>query len=67
MSSKTKIFIIHMKELIYTGIFIVLGIILLLLLISMFTPKESAPVTPAPQKTEQEALSASASHFYKID
>ena len=54
MSSKTKIVVFHMKELIYTGIFILLGAILLILLISMFTPeKEKA----APQiKTKKEAL-----------
>ena len=54
MSSKTKIVVFHMKELIYTGIFILLGAILLILLITMFTlEKEKA----APQiKTKQEAL-----------
>lgn len=56
MSSKTKIVVVHMKELIYTGIFLLLGIVLLLLLISMFTPKESGS-TPAPKaETKQEAL-----------
>ena len=56
MSSKTKIVVLHMKEIIYTGLFIVLGIILILLLVSMFrTPKTEA--VPAP-KTKQEALQA---------
>ena len=47
MSSKTKIVVFHMKELIYTGIFILLGAILLILLISMFTPEKekAAPQT----------------------
>lgn len=55
MSSKTKIVVLHMKELIYTGIFLLLGIVLILLLLSMFTSKETK--TPAPQKeTKQEAL-----------
>ncbi|MGN0334498.1 MAG: hypothetical protein ACI4DV_02385 [Lachnospiraceae bacterium] len=40
MSSKTKIVVFHMKELIYTGIFILLGILLILLLVFMFTPEE---------------------------
>ncbi len=54
MSSKTKIVVFHMKELIYTGIFIVLGIILLVLLISMFTPEKE---TSTPKvTTKQEAL-----------
>ena len=38
MSSKTKIVVLHMKEVIYTGIFVVLGILLILLLIFMFLP-----------------------------
>ena len=38
MSSKTKIVVLHMKEIIYTTIFIVLGILLLLLLFFMFLP-----------------------------
>lgn len=38
MSSKTKIMVFHMKELIYTGIFIVLGILFLVLLAIMFLP-----------------------------
>ena len=45
MSSKTKIVVLHMKEIIYTTIFIVLGILLLLLLFFMFLPekKEGSP------------------------
>lgn len=41
MSSKTKIVVLHMKELIYTGIFAVLGILLILLLIFMFLPDKN--------------------------
>lgn len=51
MSSKTKIVVLHLKELIYTGIFAVLGILFLILLIIMFLPKnkdkDSNTVTPA--------------------
>lgn len=39
MSSKTKIVVLHMKEIIYTTIFVVLGILLLILLAFMFFPK----------------------------
>ncbi len=39
MSSKTKIVVLHMKEIIYTAIFVVLGILLLILLGVMFFPK----------------------------
>lgn len=51
MSAKTKIVVLHMKELIYTGIFAALGILFIVLLIMMFLPgkKEAAsddtPVT----------------------
>lgn len=38
MSAKTKIVVLHMKELIYTVIFIALGILLILLLVFMFLP-----------------------------
>ena len=37
MSAKTRIWVFHMKELIYTAVFIVLGIFLLLLMIFMFS------------------------------
>lgn len=39
MSSKTKIVVLHMKEIIYTAIFAVLAIILICLLLFMFLPK----------------------------
>jgi len=41
LSAKTKIVVLHMKEMIYTLIFAGLGILLILLLIFMFLPKES--------------------------
>ena len=40
MSAKTKIVVLRMKELIYTGIFVALGILLIILLIAMFLPKD---------------------------
>ena len=46
MSAKTKIVVLHMKELIYTAVFVVLGILFVILLIMMFLPrgeKVSAP------------------------
>ena len=54
MSSKTKIVVFHVKELIYTGIFLLLGIILISLLISMFTPDSNSH--PPKAETKQEAL-----------
>lgn len=44
MSAKTKIVVLQLKELIYTGIFVILGIFLILLLIFMFLPDEEEPV-----------------------
>lgn len=40
MQSKTKIVVLHLKELIYTGIFAVLGILFVVLLIIMFLPDD---------------------------
>lgn len=40
MSSKTKIVVLHMKEIIYTGIFLVLGVLLIIFLIILFLPQE---------------------------
>ena len=45
MSAKTKIVVLHMKEIIYTTIFVVLGILLLVLLIFMFFPKGEKNIT----------------------
>lgn len=46
MSAKTKIMVFHMKEVIYTGIFILLGILFLILLLFMFLPgkEDSTPL-----------------------
>ena len=41
MSSNTKVVVFKAKELLYTGIFLLLGIILILLLIFMFLPKDN--------------------------
>lgn len=44
MSSKTKIVVLHMKEVIYTAIFLLLGILMIALLLIMFGPsKEKEP------------------------
>ena len=38
MSSKTKIVVLHMKEIIYTGLFALLAILFIVLLVIMFVP-----------------------------
>ena len=42
MSAKTKIVVLHMKEIIYTAIFVVLGLLLLILFAFMFFPKSDS-------------------------
>ncbi|MBR5248780.1 MAG: hypothetical protein IKV27_07570 [Lachnospiraceae bacterium] len=49
MSAKTKIVVLRMKELIYTGIFVALGILLIILLIIMFLPGKETPSSSATQ------------------
>ena len=46
MSSKTKIIVLHMKEIIYTGIFAILGIILIIFLILLFVPGDDSNTLP---------------------
>ena len=55
MKSKTKIIVLHMKEIVYTIIFAVLGILLILLLILMFHPKEQSPAPVQDQGTDVQA------------
>ncbi len=49
MSSKTKIVVLHLKELLYTGIFLVLGILFIVLLVIMFLPDDGGKKEPAPK------------------
>lgn len=48
MSAKTKIVVLHMKELIYTGIFAALGILFVILLLMMFLPEKEKTGNNAP-------------------
>lgn len=50
MSSKTRIVVLRMKEIIYTAIFIGLAILLIMLFLFMFRPK-SKPSVPAKEQT----------------
>ena len=40
MSSKTKIVVLHMKEVVYTAIFLALAVFMLILVITMFNKKD---------------------------
>lgn len=55
MSGKTKIIVLHMKEVIYTGIFIFLGIVFLVLLAIMFLPNRDS-VDSSSSNTESSAV-----------
>ena len=48
MSSKTKIVVLRMKEIIYTAIFLILGILLISLFLFMFRPERKTP-PPRPE------------------
>lgn len=41
MGSNTKIIVLHMKEIVYTVIFAILAIVLILLLVFMFLPRDA--------------------------
>ena len=63
MSSKTKILVLHRKELFYTGIFVALGILFVVLLLAMFLPDREATSTP-PNREETDAAPASSATLY---
>ncbi len=54
--SRTKIVILQMKEIIYTGIFIGLGLLLVLLLLIMFHPGKEKETTTSPDFSTSEIL-----------
>ena len=57
MSAKTKIVVLHRKELLYTGVFAVLGILLIVLLVMMLLGKKAeAPAGEAASSTASTAL-----------
>ena len=62
MSAKTKIIVLHMKELIYTGIFAVLGILFVILLVVMFLPDKEE--SPAPVKDQPQTDSTDTDSLY---
>ena len=45
MSSKTKIVVLRLKEVVYTGIFVLLGIIIVILLVTVFFPSNETEST----------------------
>lgn len=61
MSAKTKIVVLHMKELIYTGVFAALGILFILLFIFMFLPDKKED--PSDDTSNEAAETASESIY----
>lgn len=52
MSSKTKIVVLHMKEIIYTVVFLILAILMIALLVIMFGPKKDMETAATAQTAE---------------
>ena len=51
MSNKTRIVVLHQKEVIYTAIFVLLGILFIILMLVMFLPGRKAKETDTAQAT----------------
>ena len=65
MSSKTKIIVLRMKEIIYTALFIGFAIVLVMLFLFMFHPKkDNVPQGTADQASESSSQAAPASATY---
>ena len=65
MSAKTKIVVLHMKELIYTAVFAVLGILFIILLVMMFLPgKDKDGGSRAEDSSGSEPVMAEVSSLY---
>ncbi len=65
MSSKTKIIVLRMKEIIYTALFIGFAIVLIMLFLFMFRPKKDNISHDTPdQASESSSQAAPASVTY---
>ena len=65
MSSKTKIIVLRMKEIIYTALFIGFAIVLIMLFLFMFRPKkDNISRSTADQTAENASSAAPASATY---
>lgn len=60
MGSKTKIIVLHMKEVIYTAVFAALGILLIILLLVMFRPDGKKPPSDSDAKKYTPGIYSSA-------
>jgi uncharacterized protein with FMN-binding domain len=63
MGANTKIFVFKARELIYTGIFILLGVLFLLLLIFMILPRQNKEKATAPAMNYIAGIYSSSIHL----
>ena len=63
-NSNPKIYVMQLKELIYTTIFIILTIILIIILVSMFAPSDDALESSATAQPSTSANSTSTYTYY---
>ena len=66
MSAKTKIVVLRMKELIYSAIFVALGILFVVLIVMMFLPdnEEAGDAMPPGEETSEDAAPTSSGNVY---
>ena len=67
MSSKTKIVVLHMKEVIYTAIFLLLALVTIILLFVMFGGKESRETNASASASSAETLYTPGVYTASID
>ena len=63
-NSNPKIYVMQLKELIYTTIFIILTIILIIVLVSMFAPSDDALESSATPQANTSVTPASTYGYY---
>lgn len=67
MSSKTKIVVLHMKEVIYTAIFLLLALVTIILLFVMFGGKDSSKTNASASASSTETLYTPGVYTASID
>ncbi len=69
MNRKTKIFVLHKREVLYTSIFIFLALVLIVLFLMMFMPDkpeiESSETTESSSTETDEGITSSSSNIYQ--
>lgn len=64
MSAKTKIVVLHRRELLYTAVFSILGVLFLALLVMLFLPGEEGDVSgQAPNSVSESSVSPTSAYI----